>query len=45
MSLKKNKNWEKSDPSVKKNYIYNLINQVLSLLTPFITTPYISRIL
>ena len=45
MSLKKNKNWEKSDPSVKKNYIYNLIYQVLTLLTPFITTPYISRIL
>ncbi len=32
-------------PSVRKNYIYNLIYQVMTLLTPFITTPYISRIL
>ena len=32
-------------PSVRKNYIYNLIYQVMTLLTPFITTPYISRVL
>lgn len=32
-------------PSIRKNYIYNLIYQVLTLLTPFITTPYISRVI
>lgn len=31
--------------SVKKNYIYNLIYQVLTLLLPLVTTPYLSRIL
>ena len=31
--------------SVKKNYIFNLSYQVLLLLTPFITTPYLSRTL
>jgi len=31
--------------SIKKNYIYNMIYQVLLLLTPLITTPYLSRIL
>lgn len=31
--------------SIKKNYIYNLLYQILSLLTPLITTPYISRVL
>lgn len=31
--------------SVKKNYLYNLIFQILTLITPFITTPYLSRIL
>lgn len=31
--------------SIKKNYILNLFNQVLNLLTPFVTTPYISRVL
>lgn len=28
-----------------KNYIYNLIGQILILITPLITTPYISRVL
>ena len=32
-------------PSVRKNYIYRLLYEVLVLLTPFITTPYISRVL
>lgn len=32
-------------PSIRKNYTYNLIYQVMTLLTPFITTPYISRVL
>lgn len=31
--------------SLKANYIYNLIYQIIAMLTPFITTPYISRIL
>lgn len=31
--------------SIKKNYIYNTCYQILMLLTPFITTPYISRVL
>lgn len=31
--------------SLKRNYIYNLINQILVLITPLITTPYISRVL
>lgn len=31
--------------SIKRNYIYNLTYQMLILLTPFITTPYISRVL
>ena len=31
--------------SVSKNYMYNLSYQLLTLLTPFITTPYISRVL
>ena len=32
-------------PSIRKNYTYNLIYQVMTLLTPFITTPYLSRVL
>lgn len=31
--------------SVKKNYIYNTVLQVAILIIPFITTPYISRVL
>lgn len=31
--------------SVTANYIYNMIFQVLNLLIPFITTPYVSRVL
>lgn len=31
--------------SIKKNYIYNLAYQILLLLTPLITTPYLSRVL
>ena len=31
--------------SIKKNYIYNTCYQILMLLTPLITTPYISRVL
>ena len=32
-------------PNVKKNYIYRLFYEVLILITPFITTPYVSRVL
>lgn len=31
--------------SVKKNFIYNSLYQILSMIVPFITTPYISRVL
>ena len=31
--------------SVKKNYIFNTVYQVLSLCTPLITAPYLSRTL
>ena len=31
--------------SIRKNYIYNLIYQLLTILAPLITTPYLSRVL
>lgn len=31
--------------SIKKNYIYNLAYQILTLIVPLITTPYLSRVL
>jgi O-antigen/teichoic acid export membrane protein len=31
--------------SIKKNYLYNLLYQILSLIVPLITTPYVTRIL
>lgn len=31
--------------SIKKNYVYNLCYQIFLLLTPLITTPYVSRVL
>ena len=31
--------------SIKKNYIYNLINTVSGILFPLITFPYVSRVL
>lgn len=31
--------------SVTKNYIYNMAYQILTLITPLITTPYVSRVL
>ena len=34
-----------SKKSITKNYIYNLTYQVLTLILPLITTPYLSRIL
>ncbi|MFI3213075.1 MAG: flippase [Eubacteriales bacterium] len=34
-----------STKSIKKNYLFNTVYQILSLLTPLLTTPYISRVL
>lgn len=34
-----------SKPSVKKNFIYSTFYQVLSIITPLITAPYVSRVL
>lgn len=34
-----------SQPSIKRNYLYNLAYQILTFLTPVITTPYVSRVL
>ena len=34
----------KRGKSLKKNYIFNFINQVLTLIIPLITTPYLSRV-
>ena len=31
--------------SIKKNYLYNLFYQLLIMVLPFITTPYVSRVL
>ena len=33
------------EKSVKKNYAYNLSYQILAILVPLVTTPYISRVL
>ncbi len=33
------------EPSLKKNYLYRVFYEILILLTPFITTPYISRVI
>ncbi len=34
-----------AEKSVKKNYIFNLLYQIFTWLTPLITTPYLTRIL
>lgn len=31
--------------SVRRNYLYNIAYQVLTLILPLITTPYVSRVL
>ena len=36
---------EDQKPSIKRNYIYSTLYQLFSVLTPFITAPYISRVL
>ena len=38
-------NNERKRPGVVKNYIYNLSYQILAIIVPLITTPYISRVL
>lgn len=35
----------KKSPSLKVNIVLNMVYQVLSVITPFITTPYVSRVL
>lgn len=32
-------------PSVRKNYIFNLLYEIFATITPFITAPYVSRVL
>lgn len=34
-----------AEKSIKKNFIFNLIYQLVTLIAPFIVTPYISRVL
>ena len=34
-----------ANKSIKKNYIYNMVYQVLTLVLPLVTTPYLSRVL
>lgn len=34
-----------ADKSIKKNFIYNVLNQVVQSLGPLVVTPYISRVL
>lgn len=34
-----------SNPSVKKNYLFNTLYEILAIITPLITTPHVSRIL
>lgn len=31
--------------SIKKNFVFNLVYQILNLIAPFIVTPYVSRVL
>lgn len=33
-----------SKPSIKKNFIYNTLYEILTILSPLITSPYVSRI-
>lgn len=37
--MKENRN------SLKKNYAYNLLYRIVTLVTPLITSPYISRVI
>ena len=33
------------DREIRKNYIFNVLNQILALVIPFVTAPYLSRVL
>lgn len=33
------------EPSIKKNFVYSTAYQILNVITPFITAPYVSRVL
>ena len=33
------------DSKLKRNYVYNLLSQLLTIIIPVITTPYVSRVL
>lgn len=35
---------DRKPESIKKNYIYNTLYQILTLITPLITAPYVSRV-
>lgn len=39
------KTTETKEPNLKKNFFFNLANQILGLIAPFITAPYLSRVL
>lgn len=43
--MKKNNVESKPKKSIQQNYLYNVIYQVVSLITVFLTTPYITRVL
>ena len=34
-----------TDKKIKKNYIYNVTYQILNLIAPLLTTPYVARVL
>lgn len=34
-----------SKPSIKKNYIYSLLNKLIAVLVPILVTPYLARVL
>ena len=38
-------NCQEQLPDVKKNFIYRTLYEILTVITPFITTPYVSRVL
>lgn len=33
------------EPNIKKNFLYSTAYQILNVITPFITAPYVSRVL
>ena len=45
MHWKRSKKRLMAEKSIKKNFIFNLIYQLLVLIAPFVVTPYVSRVL